>query len=137
MGSDDILQQWLNKGNDDLRSAEYLSTMHHPTPDEVICYLCQQSAEKYLKAFLFLNNIEPPKTHDLIELLEICVKCNNLFSTLLPKAQILTTYAVLPRYPNELGITSDDMKTAIRYAKDVQEFILKVINGLQAEAKSD
>ena len=131
MGSKEILQQWLNKGNNDLRSAEYLSTMHYPTPDEVICYLCQQSAEKYLKAFLFLHNIEPPKTHDLIELLEICVKCNKLFSALLPKTQLLTMYAVLPRYPNELGITSDDMKTAIRYAKDVQEFILTAINDLQ------
>jgi hypothetical protein len=45
MGSNEILQQWLDKGNDDLRSAEYLSTMRHPTPDEVICNLCQQSAE--------------------------------------------------------------------------------------------
>ena len=45
MDSNEILQQWLNKGNDDLRSAEYLSTMHYPTPDEVICNLCQQSAE--------------------------------------------------------------------------------------------
>ena len=137
MGSNEILQQWLNKGNDDLRSAEYLSTMHHPTPDEVICNLCQQSAEKYLKGFLFLHNIEPPKTHDLIELLEICVENDKLFSTLSPKVQILTTYAVIPRYPNDLGITCDDMKTAIRYAKDVQEFVLKIINGLQASAKND
>ena len=129
MGSNEILQQWLNKGNDDLRSAEYLSTMRHPTPDEVICNLCQQSAEKYLKGFLFLNDIEPPKTHDLVELLEMCVKYDELFSTLSPKIQILTTYAVLPRYPNELGITGEDMKTAIRYAKDVQEFVLKIIDG--------
>jgi len=49
MGSYEILQQWLNKGSDDLRSAEYLPTMHNPTPDEVICNLCQQSAEKYSK----------------------------------------------------------------------------------------
>ena len=38
MGKNEILQQWLEKGNDDLRSAEYLSTMHSPTPDEVICF---------------------------------------------------------------------------------------------------
>ena len=39
----------------------------------------------------------------------------------------MTKYAILPRYPNELGITNDDMKTAIQFAKDVQEFVLKVI----------
>jgi HEPN domain-containing protein len=137
MGSNEILQQWLNKGNDDLRSAEYLSTMHHPTPDEVICNLCQQSAEKYLKSFLFLHNIEPPKTHDLIELLEMCTKYDGLFFTLSPKIHILTTYAVLPRYPNELGITGEDMKVAIRYAKEIQEFILKIIDGLPVNVKSE
>jgi len=127
MADNELLQQWLDKGNDDLRSAEYLSTMHHPTPDEIICYLCQQSAEKYLKSFLFLNDIEPPKIHNLIELLEMCEKINSNFSVLLPQLDVLRVYSVLPRYPNELGITSDDVKIAIRYAKVVQEFSLKVI----------
>ena len=35
MVENELLHQWLDKGNDDLRSAEYLSTMHYPTPDEV------------------------------------------------------------------------------------------------------
>ncbi|MDR0472955.1 MAG: HEPN domain-containing protein [Treponema sp.] len=129
MDSNEILQQWLHKGNDDLRSAEYLSTMHYPTPDEVICHLCQQSAEKYLKGFLFLHDIEPPKTHDLNELLEMCVTHNVKFSVLLSKTNILTSYAVIPRYPNDLGITSEDMRTAIQYAKDIQELVLKATKG--------
>jgi len=135
MDNNELLQQWLDKGNDDLRVAEYLSTMHHPTPDEIICFHCQQSAEKYLKGFLFLNDIEAPKTHDLNELLGMCTKIDEKFSVLLPKMYILKTYAVTPRYPNELGITEDDMKTAIKYAKDVQEFILKIINDFQNSNK--
>ena len=128
MGSNEILQQWLQKGNDDLRSAEYLSTMRLHTPDEIICFHCQQSAEKYLKGFLFLHDIEPPKIHDLDEIIEMCVQINTSFSELTPKMHILKTYAVFPRYPNELGITSEDMKLAIQYAKDVQEFVIKTIN---------
>ena len=127
MGKTEILQQWLDKANDDIRSADYLSTMHHPTPDEIICYLCQQSAEKYLKAFIFLQDIEPEKTHVLEDLLKTCQEYNASFSALLSEAIFLTKYAILPRYPNELGITNDDMKTAIQYAKDVQEFVLKII----------
>ena len=127
MVDNELLQQWLDKGNDDLRVAEYLSTMHHPTPNEIICFHCQQSAEKYLKGFLFLNDIEPPKTHDLNELLEMCVKIDSGFSVLLPQMNILKAYAVTPRYPNDFGITIDDTKTAIKYAKDVQEFILKIV----------
>jgi len=131
MGKNEILQQWLDKGNDDLRSAEYLSTMHHPTPDEIICYLCQQSSEKYLKGFLFLNDIEPPQIHKLIELLGMCEKIDSSFSVLLPQLNVLTDYGVLPRYPNELGITNEHMKVAIKYAKIVQEFILKAIDEKQ------
>ena len=125
-----ILQQWLQKGNDDLRSAEYLSTMHHPTPDEIICYHCHQSTEKYLKGFLFLHDIEPPKIHDLEVLLEMCLKINDRFSVLSPKTSLLTNYAVIPRYPNELGIAGEDMKIALSYAKSIQEFILKAIDDL-------
>ena len=130
MGKETILQQWLDKANDDLRSAEYLSTMYHPTPDEIICFHCQQSAEKYLKAFMFTHDNDPEKTHDLEELFKICQKNNASFSSLLSKLQFLNEYAVLPRYPNELGITTEDMKTAIRYAKDVQEFVLQIIRDI-------
>jgi HEPN domain-containing protein len=129
MGSkEDILQQWLDKGKDELRSAEYLSTMHNPTPDEVICYLCQQAAEKYLKGFMFSHDIEPDKTHDLKDLLEICQKYNTDFSALSSQAYVLTRYAVLPRYPNELDITTEDMKTALSHAKRIQEFVMKIFN---------
>ena len=123
----EILQQWLDKGKNDLRSAEYLSTMQNPTPDEIICFHCQQTAEKYLKAFIFIQDIEPDKTHDLRELLTICEKFNSSFSVLLSKLRFLTKYGVMPRYPNDLGITNEDMKNAIQYAKDVQEFVLQVL----------
>ena len=101
--------------------------MQHPTPDEIICFHCQQSAEKYLKAFMFLHDIEPEKTHDLEMLLDICQEYNENFSLLLSKVTVLKRYAVTPRYPNELEITNEDMKTAIQYAKDVQAFVLQVL----------
>ena len=123
----EILQQWLDKGKNDIRSAEYLSAMQYPTPDEIICFHCQQTAEKYLKAFIFLHDIEPEKTHDLSELVTKCEKFNSSFSILRSKLRYLTKYGVIPRYPNDLNITNEDMKTAIQYAKDVQEFVLQAI----------
>jgi HEPN domain-containing protein len=128
MGKQEILQQWLDKGKEELSSAEYLSTMHHPTPDETICYLCQQSAEKYLKGFIFSHDIEPEKTHDLEELLKVCRQYNAEFSVLQSEALILKRYGVLPRYPNELDITKEDMKTALSYAKSIQDFIVKIFD---------
>jgi len=128
MDKDEILQQWIDKAKEDLRVAEYLSAMHHPTPDEIICFHCQQSAEKYFKAVLFANDIEPPNSHDLKRLLEMCQPYNAEFSKLSSNAYVLTRYGVMPRYPNELGITKEDMKNAIVSAKNVQDFVLKVFN---------
>jgi hypothetical protein len=34
----------------------------------------------------------------------------------------------LPRYPNELEINNEDMKTALSYAKSIQEFVMKIFN---------
>jgi len=104
MDKKEILQQWLEKSNDDLRAAEYLSAMRHPTP------------------------IEPDKTHDLEYLLEICQKHNTGFSILSSKIDILNRYSVLPRYPNELEINNEDMKTALSYAKSIQEFVINIFN---------
>ena len=128
MDEKEILQQWLGKGKEELKSAEYLSTMHHPTPDETICYLCQQSAEKYLKGFIFSNGVEPEKTHDLESLLEICQQFNPEFSKLASNAFVLTKYAVMPRYPNEFAITEQEAKNALSNAKSVQEFVLKIFD---------
>jgi len=83
---------------------------------------------KNLKGFLFLHDIEPPKIHHLKELMEMCEHINSKFSVLWPQLDILRVYSVLPRYPNELGITNDDMKVALGYAKIVQEFVLKAID---------
>ncbi|MDR3200777.1 MAG: HEPN domain-containing protein [Spirochaetales bacterium] len=120
------LRQWFAIALQDLTLAEHAATMMHPTPDEQICYLCQQAAEKYLKGFLFLNHIEPPKIHDLPALRKMCEELVPEFSILMPKTRALNQYGVMPRYPSELQITSDDMKLALRYAKDIKEFVLSV-----------
>jgi HEPN domain-containing protein len=120
------LRQWFALALQDLTLADHAATTMHPTPDERICNLCQEAAEKHLKGFLFLNHIEPPKIHDLVALRKMCEELAPEFSILQSKTQFLTQYGVMPRYPNELQITHDDMKLALRYAKDIKEFVLSV-----------
>ena len=50
MDKGDIVKEWLYYANMDVTSADYLMTMI-PAPYEIICYHCQQSAEKFLKAY--------------------------------------------------------------------------------------
>ncbi|GHV37270.1 hypothetical protein AGMMS49546_04530 [Spirochaetia bacterium] len=123
MDKEKELKQWFSKADDDLKSAEYLATMHYPRPEGIICFHCQQSAEKYLKGFLFQNDIGFPNIHDLIRILELCEAVNPQFSTILPKCNTLNRYSVVPRYPDELEITPEDTNNALQYAKDIRDFI--------------
>ena len=44
------VDEWIAYSDMDIASAKHLCSMK-PQPLEIICYLCQQSAEKALKAY--------------------------------------------------------------------------------------
>jgi len=46
--NDDLVKEWYRFAMMDLNTANYLCGMY-PKPIEIICYNCQQSAEKMLK----------------------------------------------------------------------------------------
>ena len=46
---------------------------------DAVCFHAQQAAEKYLKAFLQEHEVDFPKTHNLIELLELCLPVDPTF----------------------------------------------------------
>jgi HEPN domain-containing protein len=62
-----LVRQWLEKAARDLDAAERLST-EGGRLREIVAFHCQQAAEKYLKALLVRNQIEFPKTHDILTL---------------------------------------------------------------------
>jgi len=126
MDREEELRQWFSHANNDLILAQHGLSLR-PTPDEPISCLSQQAAEKYLKAFLFFNHIEPPKTHDLPTLLEMCVKISPEFTDLSKKCFFLNRFAVAPRYPNELQITGEDARICVKYAKEIEKFVLEKV----------
>ncbi len=65
------VKDWLKFAQENLRLAR--SGMREDyAPYHTICFLCQGSAEKYLKAFLIWHGWEIKKVHDLEELLVYC-----------------------------------------------------------------
>ena len=128
MDRQEELRQWLAIAEEDLKVAKHLAATYHPTPVEKICNLCQQSAEKDLKGYLFLNHVEFPKTHDLRILLTMCANLNSDFAQFRKQMIYLNNFGVMPRYPNELQITEDDAKTAIRFAEEIKDFVVNLIN---------
>ena len=116
------IDEWFQYADDDLESAEFLQRMHKQ-PLHIICYHCQQSAEKYLKGYLFYSGIvDVPKTHDLVILREKCEEFDEHFSNIEHPCGVLTKYGVQPRYPRELKIENNDMQKALKYAQQIRDF---------------
>ena len=119
-----IVKEWLRFASNDINCAKHSLSMR-PVPLEIICYLCEQAAEKALKGYLVYQNVEPPKTHILKLLCKMCTDIDKSFEEITVQCGNLTLYAVQPRYPFEIEITENDMKKAILDADRVMEFILQ------------
>jgi len=115
--------EWFNFAEADLQSALFLLNMH-PAPLEIICYHCQQSAEKYLKGFIAFNGGELLKIHDLLILNKKCSLYNPDLSIIEDDCISLTDYGVQVRYPFHIDITEEDTKMAIESANRIKNYIL-------------
>ena len=115
---------WLTRAQGDLESANILLTAEHPRPDAALFH-CQQAVEKTWKAFLFWNDFPFRKTHDLRELGESCVRIDTSLAELKEKAEDLTPFAWLFRYPGEPEHPSlEEGEAALSLARDVYEAVL-------------
>ena len=85
--------EWLEMARMDLRSAEFLLDMR-PLPIEIICFHCEQAAEKMLKGVLVASDTEPPRTHDLSTLCKLCAEADAEYDSLLDSCVELTPYGV-------------------------------------------
>ncbi len=125
MDNNVITKEWFSLAKKDIESAKFLRKMK-PIPLEIICYHCQQSAEKYLKGFLAYNDQEVIKIHDLVFLNKKCVEYNILFMKIQTECLRLTDYSVNVRYPVHFDITEKDMILAIEDAERIQNFVLSL-----------
>ena len=122
----EISREWLDYARRDLLSAEHLLTMW-PVPVEIICFLCQQCAEKSLKGVLVEHNCEPPKTHDLNRLCKLCEDLDARFARWKDMCSDLAPYASRSRYPNGPEVTEEDMRVALKGSRKVFSFVCSVL----------
>jgi len=122
------IAQWLEIAAGDLDNAQFLYERRWPRPLELICFLCQQCAEKALKAYWIFHGVEPPRTHDVALLCEKCAEYSDVFQPWVAACQQLTPYAVQVRYPQEIEIIEEETVSALQKA----ELILETVNKLVA-----
>jgi HEPN domain-containing protein len=73
-------REWVDKAEDDFRAAGHLALLKERLYDQV-CFHCQQSAEKYLKALLEELRLSIERTHDLAKILQQLLPHHPLFGT--------------------------------------------------------
>jgi len=126
---DNIIEEvklWIKKADADLRASKKLLDLNEEP--WLITFHAQQAIEKYLKAYLTYKQIRFKKTHDILKLLELCIKEDRDFEEI-KKLDLsrFKEYATNFRYPSYYEPSLDEAKEAIEIAEKVREFVLKKI----------
>ena len=121
----ETVQRWCLKADNDLKNACHEIEHEDPALD-TICFHSQQTAEKYLKAFLVFSDTEIPKTHSLIRLIRDCILIDPSFNELIEKnIDELTDFAIEIRYADDFYFPSlEEAQDAIQKAELVRSFVL-------------
>ena len=125
----EIIAAWLAYANADYDTATFLYEKQYPRQLEIICYHCQQAAEKAIKALYLKLNIPGgiPRKHDLPFLLQQISGEITIPEEIVNAADALDPYGILVRYPSDDRV--DDYLTgkAIEQAKQVLDWVKSVI----------
>jgi HEPN domain-containing protein len=120
-----MTREWIRKAEADFRAAEVLAAAPEPFHDPV-CFHCQQSAEKYLKALLEELGIAISKTHQLEDLLTLLLPHHASLGRYRRGLRILTGFAVDPRYPL-LNTTRRQATSALGWAGKVRQTCREIL----------
>ena len=100
-----------------------LAIKKHRVPDaylEDLCFEAQQAAEKAIKAVMIRCNIDSPYVHDIARLLSLLEEGGEAISEVVRKAEELTPYALVTRYPGIFRpVAEQEYAEAIEIAETV------------------
>ena len=116
------VKEWMIIADDDFDSAIILnaSIKKHM---EVICYLCAQATEKYLKCYLTYNGIIPQKTHNLVLLNDNCIEIDNSFNEIKMECGFLNRYSNEIRYPFRIQVYEEDVVYVIKSVEKIKNMM--------------
>jgi len=118
--------EWLRKAEADFVSMMREMNAAKDLNYDLVCFLAQQSVEKYFKALLCENSVPFPKTHDLNELAALLperLDCPTSFGATIAR---LDRYAVEFRYPGA-SATQDLAAEAVEGARAFRDWCRKAL----------
>lgn len=118
-------RKWVRKAENDFRLVVQITAGQEPFHDQ-ICFHCQQSAEKYLKALLEELGLNVPRTHHLDDLLSLLAPHFPSLLALRRGLIYLTDFAVDIRYIDDMA-NKRQARSAFRWAGDVRDACRKIL----------
>ena len=119
-----LTSEWVSKAESDFATADLVLHGAETPIVDVACFHCQQCAEKYLKGFLQEHEIDFPRQHPLIPLMELCMRVDRSFKNLLGDLDSLESYSVAVRYPGA-SVSVKNAEKAFKSATRVRKFVRK------------
>jgi HEPN domain-containing protein len=116
--------EWIAKAEADFASMNRETGMVQSPNYDLICFLAQQCAEKYLKGLLCEQNIAFPKTHDLNKLAALLPASSSCPPDFAPMLARLDRYSVEFRYPGSSA--TEELATASAKRRQLSEPGLEV-----------
>jgi HEPN domain-containing protein len=123
-----LAKDWFLRGNRDLADAKIL--LREKGSTETICFLAHQAVEKYLKGFLVYNNVNPRRTHELVDLINRCADIDKDFLDFREEVKSLNPYYIEARYPlgSPIEYPREDAVEAIEIAERIIDFTIALIS---------
>src|SRR3989344_6498888 len=119
----EFVNEWLSIAEDDLRWAK---ASFEDGFYSRVCFVCQQVAEKALKAYLYGNKLQQ-KTHSLLRLMEACAQKEPRFRELKNDLVVLDPYYIGARYPDIGDIERFEKKELAQEALTAAEKISRFV----------
>ena len=122
----DIIIEWITKADEDFEFARINFEEEKPFFSQ-ICFHFNQSAEKYLKAYIIANKLGFRKIHNLPLLLKQCSSKDLSFNQLSEDCENLDTFYIEARYPVTwpVNFSKNEAKRAYRSAGNIRNFVNK------------
>jgi HEPN domain-containing protein len=118
--------EWIEKAEADFRHVILARDAQVPGYD-LVCFLAQQCAEKYVKGVLQEREVPFPKTHDLRVLVGLLTPPAAQLDALVDRLDQVTAWAVDVRYPGFFA-SAEHAKRAIETAISVRSVCRGLLN---------
>ena len=127
MKKNEIIEEWLKRALSNLSIATK-SKVSKNILYEDLCFECQQSVEKSLKALLVFYDSDVVITHSIALLVSKLEEKGIDIPDFVKESVILSDYAVQTRYPgNYEPVTKEDYKQALHLAQQVYIWSFNII----------